>query len=34
VSMALLYAVVTLTASLPGGIVSMLQRRPARLIVR
>jgi hypothetical protein len=32
VSMALLYAVVTLTASLPGGIVSMVQRRPVRLV--
>jgi uncharacterized protein (TIRG00374 family) len=29
VSMAVLYAVVTLAASLPGGIVSMMQKRPA-----
>lgn len=34
VSMALLYAVVTLTASLPGGIVTLLQRRPDRLVAK
>jgi len=34
VSMALLYAVVTLAASLPGGIVSMVQRRPGRLVAQ
>jgi uncharacterized protein (TIRG00374 family) len=33
-AMALLYVVVTVTASLPGGIVSLLQRRPDRLGVR
>ncbi|MEI6669510.1 MAG: lysylphosphatidylglycerol synthase transmembrane domain-containing protein [Acidobacteriota bacterium] len=34
VSMALLYAVVTLLASLPGGIVSMMQPRPDRRTAR
>jgi hypothetical protein len=34
VSMALLYTVVTLTASLPGGIVTLLQRRHERHVVR
>jgi uncharacterized protein (TIRG00374 family) len=32
--MAFLYFVVTLAASLPGGIVTLLQRRPDRLVVR
>ena len=34
VSMAFLYVVVTLAASLPGGIVTLLQRRPDRLASR